>query len=245
MILKLSTTGTLGDVPINDLGGVIFSHPTTDSVIYNSEFSANAFNIADIQKSSDLQSAIDNGYIILEDENNNIIQSIKYKKTELYFDNSVVALASGTTPTTTAAIRAGVSVTGVTYIRFRGNAGTNDGCALNFRIPKDYKGSGRFKMLYTSETGIGVFNMKFQFIITKKATGSDLSTITEGSLSTIVPSVTAYVVAETPFITSVTTYTADDLVSIRVYRLADDASDLFGFSSYMIGFIFEYDKLRF
>lgn len=67
MIIKLTTTGTLSPVPIRDLGAISFSHPTTDFIL------SEMFTLDEIAESEDLQDAIDNGYIFLTDENDNVI----------------------------------------------------------------------------------------------------------------------------------------------------------------------------
>lgn len=60
--ILLTTTGTLAIVPIDDLGKLPgFVHPVVDFDLIDE------FRISDLITSSDLQSAVDNGYIILKD----------------------------------------------------------------------------------------------------------------------------------------------------------------------------------
>jgi hypothetical protein len=61
--LLLSTTGTLSPVPIADLGLRKFIHPTTDF-----DLLAEEFYLEEIRDSADLQSAINNGYITIKNE---------------------------------------------------------------------------------------------------------------------------------------------------------------------------------
>jgi len=69
--IKLSTTGTLSPVVFNDLGKRQFTHPTSNYSLLDE------FNYDKLAKSDDLQSAINNGYIILRDENNVTINSVE------------------------------------------------------------------------------------------------------------------------------------------------------------------------
>ena len=69
MQIKLSTTGTLNPVPIFDLGAVEITHPTVDLIIYDSSLDASEFTLEELQRSKDLQDAIDNGYITISNEN--------------------------------------------------------------------------------------------------------------------------------------------------------------------------------
>lgn len=74
--IRLTTTGTLDPVPLDDLGGVSFVHPTTDFVLYDSIVSISEFTSTEIRESSDLQAAIDNGYITIDDIDGNPITDI-------------------------------------------------------------------------------------------------------------------------------------------------------------------------
>jgi hypothetical protein len=68
-MIKLTTTGNLATVIINDLGRIEFHHPVTDYPL-SDEFTPN-----EIYESDDLQDAITNNYILLTDENDNPINS--------------------------------------------------------------------------------------------------------------------------------------------------------------------------
>jgi hypothetical protein len=70
MAILLTTTGTLNPVPIYDLNGKEFTHPTTDFDL-TSEFYAHV-----IQYSISLQDAIDNGYVTVQDGNGNPITNV-------------------------------------------------------------------------------------------------------------------------------------------------------------------------
>jgi len=70
MEIRLTTTGTLSPVTIDDLSGRSFTHPTTNFNLL-SEFSGN-----EVFKSESLQSAITNGYITLSDNYGNTITDI-------------------------------------------------------------------------------------------------------------------------------------------------------------------------
>jgi len=71
MQVFLTTTGTLSPVAIDDIGKRPFVHPTTDyelTLEYTPE---------ELRYSADLQSAIDSGYITLEDGNGNSITDVE------------------------------------------------------------------------------------------------------------------------------------------------------------------------
>ena len=70
MELLITTTGTLSPVTIDDLGGRSFTHPTID---YNLLIE---FSSEEIQKSSDLQNAISNGYVTMQDNEGQSITNL-------------------------------------------------------------------------------------------------------------------------------------------------------------------------
>jgi len=71
MAFKITTTGTLNPVPFADLGKLPgYSHPTID---YDLE---QEFTIDEINSSQDVQDAITNGYITVEDEHGNNVTTI-------------------------------------------------------------------------------------------------------------------------------------------------------------------------
>jgi len=70
--ILLTTTGTLSPVPIRDLGKEPgFVHPTV------SEDLTGQFGLSELYSSNDLQSAVDDGYIILRDQFGNLIDDIR------------------------------------------------------------------------------------------------------------------------------------------------------------------------
>lgn len=79
MQILLSTTGTLSNVTINDFGGRVYTHPTTNYNILEE------YTIELVRDSSDLQLAITNGYITLKDEFNTTISDLKKITLSQYF----------------------------------------------------------------------------------------------------------------------------------------------------------------
>ena len=67
MAFKITTTGTQSPVVFDDLGARSFSHPIVD---YDLE---TEYDIDELRKSSDIQSAITSGWITVKDELNNVI----------------------------------------------------------------------------------------------------------------------------------------------------------------------------
>lgn len=74
-VVKISTTGTLSPVPINDLGAASFTHPIVDYVIWDSATNA-PFTLEEVRDSIDLQAASDLGYIVIVDEDDNLVTNI-------------------------------------------------------------------------------------------------------------------------------------------------------------------------
>jgi hypothetical protein len=79
--IRLSTVSTT--VAINDLGGVVFQHPTTNFILFDTNsFLNNPFSLTDIQNSKDLQNAIQLGLILITGDNgiifNDIFDAVKY-----------------------------------------------------------------------------------------------------------------------------------------------------------------------
>ena len=75
--IKISTTGTLASVTINDLAASTFVHPVTNLIMFDTDFPQNyPYTITDINNSINLQQAVSNGYITLKDENNNVVTNI-------------------------------------------------------------------------------------------------------------------------------------------------------------------------
>lgn len=67
---------TVSSVTIQDLGGVVFTHPISNFVLYDSALSENEFELDELKCSSDTQSAVDNGLITLDDGNGNTISDL-------------------------------------------------------------------------------------------------------------------------------------------------------------------------
>lgn len=97
--LRITTTGTLNPVPIDDLG-ISFPHPTTDvNVIDNLTFSG--YGLTDYYDSLDFQAALNDGYITATNESGVTVSSL-----------NVLALAAEVTETA----NADTYVTGGTYV---------------------------------------------------------------------------------------------------------------------------------
>jgi len=67
----LTTTGTLNPVVIEDMGALTFPHPTVDYNLLND------VTEDEIQSSSDLQKLIDDGHIILKDDQGDVITEVQ------------------------------------------------------------------------------------------------------------------------------------------------------------------------
>jgi len=75
--IKLSTTGTISSITINDLFASKFVHPIIDMILCDiTNPAAYPYSNDDIKNSIDIQTAVTNGYIVLRDENNNIISDV-------------------------------------------------------------------------------------------------------------------------------------------------------------------------
>jgi len=73
--IRLSTVS--GTVTVNDLGAVVFTHPTTNFVLYDTDLiSTNPFSLSDIQNSQDLQTLLTAGSIIISGSNGVIFNTI-------------------------------------------------------------------------------------------------------------------------------------------------------------------------
>lgn len=73
--IRLSTNGS--SVTVNDLGGVLFTNPTTNFVLYDTDLiSTNSFSLYSIQNSQDLQTLLSAGSIIISDSNGVIFNTI-------------------------------------------------------------------------------------------------------------------------------------------------------------------------
>ena len=64
MSTLLTTTGDISSIILNDLGKRIINHPTTDLIL------SDEYSVEEIANSYDLQSAIDNDYVIVIDDGN-------------------------------------------------------------------------------------------------------------------------------------------------------------------------------
>ena len=102
MEIKLTTTGTLNPVVINDFGVRSFPHPTTNYSL------TPEYTIDEIEHSNDLQLAINQGYINLKDENGNIFTTISGGN--IY--NTFITQISYTTSATESVFRTGDTMTG-------------------------------------------------------------------------------------------------------------------------------------
>jgi len=81
--VKLNTTGTVSTIIFYDLGERTVTHPTVDLNMLLE------FTLDDLSSSNDLQNAIDNGSIILKDEDSVILESIEQLNIKYNHDASV------------------------------------------------------------------------------------------------------------------------------------------------------------
>jgi len=82
--ISLSTTGIISSITINDLYASIFTHPSINLILVEENSHNYPYTLDEIKNSDDLQTAIDNGYIVLKDENDIEIPIIKQVEIELY-----------------------------------------------------------------------------------------------------------------------------------------------------------------
>lgn len=75
--IRLTTTGTLSPVTIEDLGSVDFTHPTTNSILFDTAVYGNPFTTEELKDSGDLQAAIVAGQITISDDLGNNIPNIR------------------------------------------------------------------------------------------------------------------------------------------------------------------------
>ena len=68
---------TVNTVVVNDLGGVTFTHPTTDFILYDTDSYNNPFTFENLRDSGDLQGFLDSGDIIVKDDAGAIVTNIR------------------------------------------------------------------------------------------------------------------------------------------------------------------------
>lgn len=85
--LNITTTGTLSSVPINDLGKVPgYTHPTTTNLLLE-------FTLSEISNSEDLQTAVNNGYLTITNQNNALITDLNNVSNSF---NTIINISSHT-----------------------------------------------------------------------------------------------------------------------------------------------------
>ena len=75
--IRLTTTGSVSPVTIEDLGSIDFPHPTVNSVLFDTSVYDNPFTMEEISDSGDLQAAIVAGEITVTDDLGNPITNIR------------------------------------------------------------------------------------------------------------------------------------------------------------------------
>jgi hypothetical protein len=92
---------TVTSVTIEDLGGIIFTHPVVNFVLYDSALSQNEFELEELKLSLDLQEAVDNGDVLLVDGLGNPILDIVQFITSMQASSGGNVEISSTPPTDT------------------------------------------------------------------------------------------------------------------------------------------------
>jgi len=93
MSVLLTTTGTLGTVVIDDLGGRSFVHPVTDYEL------TSEYTYDEIRGSADLGAALDNGYISIENDGNPVGDSSTLMDVQPQVGDGGVVGGGSTSPT--------------------------------------------------------------------------------------------------------------------------------------------------
>lgn len=156
---------------------------------------------------------------------------------EVLFSSQDFNLISGTTPTTTAATISFLSGSGNTFATFTGGTADKAGVSISFKIPSNYISDGEFWIRYTSDSS--ALNARIQAILTQTAIGDNLSTETETGIGVTAPMTTSYLLQE--FKLPITTeLVIENNISLRVYRLGNDALDTSNLNFYISQIIFKY-----
>lgn len=241
--IRLTTTGTLNPVVINDLGAVSFPHPTTNFILHDTTLQKAEFSLDEVTNSKDLQDALTAGQILLTDENNGSITILKsVGKRELYFDPYNIAPMAVTSPTaaaTTQVIQS--SVTGILATQFSGTSNQNS--SLNFRIPIDYISGGRFKFIWSTSSTSGN-SVVFAPILIVKNIGDSLTTQTETLTPQTIVAGTVNIRQETNFFTPITPLLPKQYINLRITRDATNGRDNFTGVIYLNGVVFEYNSSK-
>jgi hypothetical protein len=146
-------------------------------------------------------------------------------------------LVTGTNPTTTAAARSFLSSSGTVFVTFGGGNNVVDGCSFSFKVPDTFIGDGILIVNYTTDTSVNYF--KLQCIVTAKNVGEDFTPQTETGLFSTNQMGTAFTF-NTLTITPTTTFIAGQEVSVRLYRIANDAADTSTLNIYIKSLTFNY-----
>jgi len=204
--LLLSTTGTQSPVVIEDLGDISFTHPTTDYDLLSD------FGPQQIAYSDDLQNAINNGYITI---NNKLNYPIYYlKNMPLFNANSIVNVPVSDTNINHGRV---LVYNNDTYrLEYKNNSGrgvpTFSGSFFNSSTPYlEYNQSGWAVVMYFPFEGSGVITLsKISFILstTTVTTTGNVQLYDEDNLNSIAQ-VTGFssLVDEEPRIFETTTFT--------------------------------------
>jgi len=75
--IRLTTTGSVSPVTIEDLGSIDFPHPTVNSVLFDTSVYDNPFTTEELSDSGDLQAAIVAGEITVSDDLGNNIPNVR------------------------------------------------------------------------------------------------------------------------------------------------------------------------
>lgn len=204
-----------------------------------------AISIQHVSGSGSFQGSMDNPVISIVSTATfgiSYLERLLGNKMTVYYDPYSISPAAVTTPTAAAATTVvQSSVTGLVAIQFSGTADQNG--SLNMRIPKDYLSGGRFKISWSSSS-TSANSIKFAPILSVKALGDSLITQTETLTPQTIVAGTINVRQETAFFVPVTALVADQLLVLRVTRLATDAADTFTGAIFINGVTFEYNSSK-
>lgn len=170
-------------------------------------------------------------------------EGIANKVEELFF-SSEQANTSGTGTNPTTAVPAGFLTfpnTGTRVIVMPGGNADNAGLSYDFKMPDDYFSGGEILIQYSNAVG-ATGNIRWQAQVHSKNIGDSLDTQTETGLGVTVPVVTGNTRGQGTMTPNSTNFAAGKFITIRIYRLGNDAADTANNqNAYIVGVTFKYN----
>lgn len=147
---------------------------------------------------------------------------------------------SGTTPTTTAGARTFFGDTGNSLITLSGATNRTNGCQTMFLVPDDYFSGGTIVLNYTTATGTG--NSEITCVLTSTAVGQDFTVTSQTGLIALCPATTQFLKQSTSLTPNPANIVAGRGMTLRLYRIANNAADTFAGTYYLSSIDFKYNK---